>query len=174
MVRFWLKEILLSLLKIKHFNIIHDTSTKIETLLHFDLITHMLILFWERGGGPSPCIETRVNSTTYSRIIIKLCHLASNLNISCHYWIRSLSISLTDNVCVPWRKGGVFNEIGLKKIWIFFLLMRRYPTKRAFFFISGPSLQIFPLIRYQIENNCVKLSIGMVNKIRTVTSFGPV
>ena len=142
--------------------------------MHFldstDLITHMLILFGE--GGASPCIETRVNSTTYFRIIIKLCHLASksHLNLSCHYCMESevCRYSLQTTCVSLGGKEGSLTKLGKKKSG-FFLLLRRYPTKRAFFFISGPSLQIFPLIRYQIENNCVKLSIGMVNKIHTVT-----
>lgn len=127
MVRFWLKEILLSLLKIKHFNIIHDTSTKIETLLHFldstDLITHMLILFGE-GGGASPCIETRVNSTTYFRIIIKLCHLASksHLNLSCHYCMESEVCRYPlQTTCVSLGgKEGSLTKLGKKNLDFFY------------------------------------------------------
>ena len=137
MVRFWLKEILLSLLKNKHFNIIHDTSTKIETLLH--LI--WLLICWYYSGRGWGCFSVYRNS----------CILESSS--SCVIWqakaIWTFPATTGSEVCrYPFIQttcvslGG--KEGSLTKIWIFFLLMRRYPTKRAFFLLVVLPFKFFP------------------------------
>lgn len=79
----------------------------------------------------------------------------------CRYPLQTTCVSLGG-------KEGSLTKLGKKNLdFFYFCDVTRLNVH--FFFISGPSLQIFPLIRYQIENNCVKLSIGMVNKIHTVT-----